>query len=64
MDKFKQIMPKVFVNVASLLLIGLAASLLALIPALKGAELMFGIVGAAYGFEKVKELVGKLPGLK
>jgi len=64
MDKLKEVMPKVFVNGASLLLIGLAASIAANIPGLESSGIMLGVVGGAYGFEKVKSLVSKLPGLK
>ena len=63
MDKLKQVMPVVFINVASLLLLGLVVVAVASLPFLKGSELILGVIAGAYGFDRVKALVSKLPGL-
>lgn len=64
METLKKVMPKVFVNVASILLLGLAVVALVHIPVLAGTELLLGLLAGAYGFDKTKQLVSKLPGLK
>jgi len=64
MDKLKEVMPMVFVNVASVLVIGLAAALVAQLPFLRGSEVILGVVGGAFGFERMKAQISKLPGVK
>jgi len=64
MDKLKVVMPRVFIVGASLMLIGIAASIVASISIFEGSGVLLGVVGGAFGYEKVKELISKLPGLK
>lgn len=54
----------VFINAASIMSIAMVAAVISQVPFLKGTELMLGVVLTAFGFEKVKSLVSKLPGLK
>lgn len=60
----KEKMALVFLHVASVLLLTLAASVVASFHVMSGTEALLGVVAGSYAFEKVKELVSKLPGLK
>jgi hypothetical protein len=63
MDKLKEIMPKIFVDLAALLVLGLAVSLLTMIPALAGHGIMMGVVAGAFGYDRLRDQIRKLPGL-
>lgn len=64
MDKLKVIMPKVFVEVVTVLLLVLAVTLLTQIPMLADHGILLGVLAGAEGHDKLRDLVKKLPGVR
>ena len=64
MDKLKVIMPKVFVELSTLLLLTLAVSLLAEISILEQHGILLGVIAGSLGYSKLKSKISQLPGLR
>ena len=63
MDKLHKVMPKVFVVTATLLLLGLAASITASLLG-SDAGILLGVVAGSFGYGPLKAKVSELPGIK